>query len=248
MPANDNIFDRVHEQQELLGRFEQRRPLLLHGESGAGKSLLLGLLCREVPETLYCAASGGLQQICRQVALKSLERSRASLRRKLGGEASKRLKSMSSSSLRGIVADILTEERLILVLDHFGFASRQVASLLKSWIASGTPVVVVTRSAHMEEVGYAASLFVERRDRFLLANFDPGTALNFAEWMVEKRRLQAVNLPDFKRRIVEMSRGNPGMIAKLVELAARPEYRSGDHIKVTPLYLDLKLHGAGAPS
>lgn len=241
VPSRDDIFDRINDQQELLNRLQQRRTFLVHGESGVGKSFLLTRLCREIPDLIYCSSANGIQGICLPIALQCLQ-SYSSLRVELGKRPETRLKGMSSTSLRGIVTNVLGSNRHSVLLDHFGFASQQVASMLKGWISAGTPVIVVARSTHMEEIGYAASLFVERRDKFVIGNFDLETAMQFTDWLIDKHCLQAANLEDFKRRTVDMSRGNPGLLVKLVEWAALPRYRSGDHIKVTPLYLDVKLH------
>lgn len=247
MVDQEQIFARVQEQQELRARMIDRRTFLLHGGESVGKTFLLKGVCQELPRLIYCEANRGMQQLCRQIALSLLKSGNRAMQSKLGPDPAVKVRSITSISLRGIVTEALQQERYYLVLDQFGFASQQFASMVKTWAAGPAAVVIVARSAHMEEIGYAASLFAERRDRFRLDNFDPETALRFSDWMVQMRGLQAENLGEFKRRIVELSRGNPGMIARLVQHAGLPKYRSGHYIKVTPLYLDCKLHGsAGA--
>jgi len=44
------------------------------------------------------------------------------------------------------------------------------------------------------------------------------------------------------RPLLEFSQGNPGAILSLLEMATHPKYRSADHIKITPLYLDFRLN------
>ena len=247
MLDHEQVFARVQEQQELRARMKERRTFLLHGEEGVGKTFLLKGICHALPRLIYCEANRGMHQLCRQIALSLLRDGNRVMQIKLGPDPAVKVRNITSISLRGIVTEALQQERYYLVLDQFGFASQQFASLVKTWAAGPAAIVIVARSAHMEEVGHAASLFAERKDRVRLDNFDAGTALRFSDWVVQMRGLQAENLGEFKHRIVELSRGNPGMIARLVQYAGLPKYRSGQHIKVTPLYLDCRLHGsAGA--
>ncbi|HET9365510.1 MAG TPA: ATP-binding protein [Candidatus Angelobacter sp.] len=244
--ALEPVFGRMKEVEELRRRFADRRTFLFHGESGAGKSLLVRSLWRDFPKMIYCQADKGMQDVCRQLALRLLESGNPTMKQKFGRRPGTVLSGVSIISLRGIVAAALKEAPYLLVLDHFSFASQQFAALLKSWISESTPVVVIARSNHMEEIGYASTLFVERKERLMLADFAPEAAREFIDWRVQNSGLAAENLDEFKQRLLSLSGGNPGVISWLVRLAALPKYRSGEQIKVTPLYLDFKIHGMGA--
>jgi hypothetical protein len=41
---------------------------------------------------------------------------------------------------------------------------------------------------------------------------------------------------------LEFSEGNPGAIVALVEMAKYTKYRSDEHIKITPLYIDFRMN------
>jgi hypothetical protein len=246
--AMEPVFDRVKELDELRKRFEQQRTFLFHGESGAGKSLLVRSLWRDFPNMIYCQADKGMQEVCRQLALRLLEKGNPTMKQKFGGKPRTVLTGVSMVSLRGIIAAALKEGPYLLVLDHFSFASQQYTALLKSWISESTAVTAVARSNHMEEIGYASTLFVERKDRLVLSNFAPEVAREFIDWRIENSGLTAENLNEFKERLLSLSGGNPGVISWLVRLAALPKYRSGEQIKVAPLYLDFKIHGMRAIS
>lgn len=244
--AIEPVFHRRKELDELRKRVHERRTFLFHGESGTGKSLLVRSLWRDFPHMIDCQADKGMQDLCRQVALQLLEKGNRTMKQKFGGKPGTILSGISMISLRGIIAAALKEGPYFLVLDHFSFASQQFAALLKSWISEWTPVVVIARSNHMEEIGYASTLFVERKDRMVLANFAPDVAREFIDWRIENSGLAAENLDEFKQRLLSLSGGNPGVISWLVRLAGLPKYRSGEQIKVTSLYLDFKIHGVRA--
>lgn len=242
------IFGRVKELEELRTRFKERRTFLLHGESGVGKTLLARSLRHEFPNMIYSQADSGMQNLCRGLAMCLRDKGNPTMLRTFGSKPGRILSGVSAISLRGLIATVLKEAPYFLVLDHFSFASQQFASVLKTWISESTPVVLIAQSNHMEELGYASTLFAERRDRFLLTDFAPEVAREFIDWRTEASGLRAENLDEFKERTLSLSGGNPGVISWLVRLAALPKYRSGEHIKVTPLYLDFKIYGtSGMP-
>jgi hypothetical protein len=241
--AHEPVFGRARELEELRSRFKDRRPFLFHGDSGVGKSLLVKSLWRDFSNMVYCQADSGMQDLCRQLALRLREKGNPTMQRKFGSKPGAIVNGASSVSLRGLIATALTEASYLLVLDHCGFCSQQFAALLKAWISESTPVVIIARSHHMEEIGYASTLFPDRKDRMLLANFVPEVAREFIDWRIQTSGLEAENLEEFRQRLLTLSGGNPGVINWLVRLASLPKYRSGAHIKVTPLYLDYKIHG-----
>jgi hypothetical protein len=150
--------------------------------------------------------------------------------------------SKSAAALKGIVVEALRGARYQVVLDHLGCTSQSFASAIKEltgWAA--TPVVAVARSCHMEDVGYLLRSYPDRSDRMELSNFDAATALAFAQESVAEGGLAAENMAEFLDRVVELSRGNPGAILALLELAGQPKYRSEGRVKVTPLYIDFRL-------
>jgi hypothetical protein len=51
---------------------------------------------------------------------------------------------------------------------------------------------------------------------------------------------------EFLDKILQFSKGNPGAIVALVETAKHPKYRSEEHIKISPLYIDFRMHWRAA--
>ncbi len=60
--------------------------------------------------------------------------------------------------------------------------------------------------------------------------------------MIRRTGLAAPNLNEFVGKILEFSAGNPGAIVSLIGMAKYPKYRSDEHIKITPLYIDFRMN------
>lgn len=103
----DFIFGREEELQALKQRLLKRKPFLLHGPTGVGKTLLIRSLLPQVPAALYCENSATTQVVFRSVAQALLElrdqRVQTSCRNRDGIQAK------SAVSLKGIVMDALRE-------------------------------------------------------------------------------------------------------------------------------------------
>ena len=146
-------------------------------------------------------------------------------------------------NLKGVVLEALHEGHYRLALDHLNRPSTGFAAVIREVLGwADTPVIAVARSAHMEDVGFLQAFYPDRRDRFEVRNFEPGVAERFAREMVRRAGLSAENMNDFLQRVLDFSQGNPGAIVAMVEMAGHPKYRTEDHIKVAPLYIDFRLN------
>ena len=235
------VFARKEELAELRRRLARRQPFLLHGPAGVGKTLLLKTLLPGFPKALYCNDSTSVKGIFDALGAALVRAGDGHAIAGLGKEAAG-LARKSSVAVRGIVREALRAGNYSVVLDHVAGASQTLLSSIKETAqSSSTPVVAVSRSAHMEDLGFLLHLYPERSERLQLRNFDSATALAFARETAAQSRLQALNLAEFLERVVELSQGNPGAIIALVGMAREAKYRSAEHIKVTPLYIDFRL-------
>lgn len=236
-----SIFGRVEELEHLRQRLALRRPFLLHGPAGVGKTLLLSAALPDCPDVLYSRSNATPQALFRSLA-ELLLTARHPVFAKSCSNGPVSLQAKSAVSLKGLVRDALLNSRYLVVLDHLMRPSPALAAAIREMMLNGSvPVIAVARSAHMEDVGFVLPLFADRSDRFALRNFDPEVAKQFAATFARKEGLQAENLGRFLEKVVAYSDGNPGAMLKMIRLAHDPKYFHENQIKITPLYIDYKM-------
>jgi hypothetical protein len=238
----DAIYGRDAELEQLRQMISRRRSFLLHGPAGVGKTLVLKQLADEVPEMVVCDEASSSQTVFRTLAAGLFQRENRHVLKACGTSGLKAITDKSAVSIRGIVADGLRESTYWIVLDHLKSPSQSFAALLKDLCnGTATPLIAVARSAHMEDVGFLLPMFSDRSEKFALRNFDSDTARAFALRTAQKMSLNAANRDEAIQKIVHYSKGNPGAILAMLEMAASPKYVTGRHVKLSPLYIDFRL-------
>ena len=235
------ILAREQELEELKNRLQARRSFLFHGPAGSGKTLLLQHALAECERFLYSSQNRSPQMLYRNLSRALLSVKNPVLINACGDKVVS-LREKTSIAIKGLVQDALRSSRFVVVLDHLACPSRGLASSVRElMLGLAVPVVVVARSAHMEDAGFVLPLFPNRSERLALRNFDPAIARLFAATIAERERVTADNLGRFLHQIVEYSDGNPGAILQMIRMAKAPKYAHDNHIKITPLYLDYKI-------
>lgn len=228
--------ERTEELARLQAQALRRKPMLIFGAEGVGKTRLLENFLKTKPLALHVPKT----QLPREVLL-SLARE---LRRtaqpgiSLPPDAS----SLATGSLKGIVQKALDKAPFLLALDHLCGPSRIVAGLIKDLNYYGrTPVVMVARSPHMEDIGALQPMCARREERLEIKDFPPPVALEFVRHEANRTGLEGTNLDEVLRSMVEWSNGNPAGIIQMVRMAHLPRYRVDDQIKVHILYIDYRM-------
>jgi len=239
------IFGRDEEQRVLSHRVLKKKPFLLHGPPGVGKTLLLRSLLEQMPTVLYCETSATTQVVFRSLARSLLEKGDPRIERICRNRDG--IEAKSAVALKGIVMDALRDSSHSIVLDHVHRPSSSFAAVVREIIGwCSTPVIAVAQSTHMEDTGYLQPVYADRHDRYELKNFPPATAERFAHAMVQRTELSASNIKEFLAKVLDLSQGNPGAILSMLQMAEYPKYRTDAHIKISPLYIDFRLHGSAA--
>lgn len=234
------IFDRSEERLRIDQFLVKKRPFLIYGPSGVGKTLLLRSVLPKLHSILYCEDSATINTVFRSLALSLLRGGSARARAAFRDEDA--IKAKSAVSLKGIVMDALREGEYSILLDHLKRPSYSFASAVREIMGWGsTPVSIVARSSHMEDTGFLQSSYGDRSQKCEIRNFEDTVAEQFAREVVKRTGLGASNLGEFLEKVLAFSEGNPGAIVALIEMAKYPKYRSDEHIKVTPLYIDFRM-------
>lgn len=239
------IFDRDKERQRINQLLVKRRLFLIYGPPGVGKTLLLRSVLPAFRSVLYCEDSATTNVMFRSLA-RSLLRLQ-SPRATKAFRAEDAITRKSAVSLKGIVMDALREGEYSIVLDHLKRPSYSFASAVREVMGWGsTPVSAVARSSHMEDTGFLQPLYGDRSHKCEIHNFDDSTAEQFARERAKRSGLSGTNMSEFLDKVLEFSGGNPAAIIALIEMATYPKYRSEEHIKISPLYIDFRMNGGVA--
>ncbi|MGB8478524.1 MAG: ATP-binding protein [Acidobacteriaceae bacterium] len=233
--------ERTEEMTRLLAQAHRRKSMLLFGPEGVGKTRLLQRFVKLQPLALYVDQTHAPRDLMLALVdnLRSLP--------KMGIHLPADPKSLSTSSLKGIVRRALDQHPFLLVLDQLSGPSRVVTGMIKEMNHYGrTPVIFAARTPHMEDIGTLLPMCADRSERTELKNLTSHIALEFARREAEKMELWAANLEDALSSFIEWSQGNPGSILQMLKMAQLPEYRIEDQIKAHVLYLDFRMGTANA--
>jgi hypothetical protein len=245
MPTSSAQHDQAAEYASCVGREEElgrlrnqaktRKSLLVFGPPGVGKSRLLQSFVEMEPLALYVPQMRSPREFLLSL-LQGLHS--ADVRIKLQAN----IGAMSSSALKGIAHRALDMGPFMMVLDHLEGPSRVVARIVKDLHYYGrTPVILASRSPHMEDIGALQALCALKSERLEIRNWPQHIAMEFAQREAERTQLWASNLGSALSSLVEWSEGNPGAIIQMVKMARLPQYQAGDQIKAHILYVDYRM-------
>ena len=210
--------------------------MLVFGPEGVGKTRLLLSFRKIHPLALYVSQVGSPRDLMLALVdnLRSLARP--------GLRLPENPRSLTTSSMKGMVQRALDQAPFLLVLDHLAGPSRIVTGIIKELNYYGrTPVFFVARTPHMEDIGTLQPMCADRSERTEIKNLPAAIALEFGRREAERVSLWASNLDQALRSLVDWSEGNPGSILQMIKMANFPKYRMGDQIKSHILYLDYRM-------
>jgi len=230
------VVERTEELARLRARMERRKSMLIFGPEAVGKTRLLRCFVQTQPLALFVAQVGSPRELL--LALVEELRRVAKARISLPADGT----SMGTGSLKGIVQRALEQYPFLLALDHLAGPSRVVTGLIKDLnYFDRTPVILVARTPHMEDIGTLQPMCAGKSERLELKEFPAPIALEFARREAGRAGLVASNLDHILHQLVEWSAGNPGAIVHMLKMAHFPRYYAGDQIKAHVLYLDYRM-------
>jgi hypothetical protein len=228
--------ERVDEMARLQAQAQKRKSMLVFGPEGVGKTRLLIRFTNTQPFALYVSKTNSPHDM--MLALVDSLRRLAKPDLRLPSTP----RSLSTSSLKGMVNRALDQYPFILVLDHLAGPSRVVTGMIKELNYYGrTPVFFAARTPHMEDIGALQPMCADRSERVEVKNLPSPIAFEFAQNEAARTSLWASNLETVLHSLVDWSEGNPGGILQMIKMAQLPTYRMGDQIKSHVLYLDYRM-------
>jgi len=226
---------RLEEMARLQNQIQKRRSVLIHGNEAVGKTRLVRKFLADIPLGLCVPQVQSRRGVLLSIAAE-LQRTGEDV---LGGNDPKKF---TTASLKGLVQKALECKPYILCLDHVSGPSKIVCGLIKDLnYFERTPVILVSRSPHMEDIGTLGPLCAGRADRIEIEEFPIAIALRFAREQASDTHLNAANLEEFLTGIVGWSNGNPGSILQMIQMARGRRYRIEDQLKSHVIYLDFRM-------
>jgi hypothetical protein len=245
VPASNGTIDvqqyiaaveRTEEMARLQAQAQKRKSMLIFGPEGIGKTRLLRSFVEKEPLALFVAHV----KSPRELLLTLVEELRRA--EKAGIHLPENCASLSTGSLKGVVQRTLEQYPFLLALDQVAGPSRVVSALIKDLNRfDRTPVIFVSRTPHMEDIGALQSLCADKSERLELKAYPPPIALEFARKEASRTRLCASNLDTVLHQFVDWSDGTPGSIVHMLKMAHLPRYYAGDQIKAHVLFLDFRM-------
>jgi hypothetical protein len=251
------MIDRKSERLRLHQAIRKRESLLICGPAGVGKTELISKVLAELPEgvahsVISVDGLAGLQPLLRALLQKLHEAGDSTLRRALRAEGvgtggfKSWLKSQSTSRLKGTVYRSMQVASYWVFLDHVPPLTPAIAKVVRElvWMRNA-PVYLVARGSGPEEVGHAANIYWNDRQRLILEPLNETAARELLESCIRRFGLDRLDLDDFREAVLSMSGSNPGVLVKMCQLAAEPRYHYGSRIKTRLIHIDylMSLNG-----
>ncbi len=223
------LVAREREVQALTRALQARESRLITGERGIGKTRLLGeavLRLRE-PYLLVPAPAVLHELLVRLAEAMDCRVDRCPVLRRATTVA---LKGAVLEAMRALPRPIFIED-----VEHAD--PRMYRFLQQIYHLPGNCLLVTARSRDC--LGYLRRLLWDPREEIALEPLTPRESGHLFDVAAAAFRLHSVDLGEFRRKVLESARGNPGQILAMCRLAMLPQYRTGGRIKFLPLRMDV---------
>ena len=236
----------TRERRHLDLAFRNRESLLVLGPPGIGKSRLIRE-CLDGRETiLYVAWEHSLHTLLVALsrALITAQHSEFLRRARCGTDPEAWLSNQSSIHLKGLLWSAVEIAPVPMILDGIAGAGFPTYRFLQR-IYHTAGMALFATSRDLASLGALGRLFWNPSKMLNLAPLHEREAGQLFESAADHFKLRNLNLDDFREKVLESARGNPGQIIEMCRLAAQPQYISGRHVKFAPLRIDTVIKFGG---
>jgi energy-coupling factor transporter ATP-binding protein EcfA2 len=230
------------ERQRLLDAIRKQQSLRLLGPAGSGKSTLIRAAVGDFPNShgiIHLRYAANLHHLLVDLARALLQTRHRTLRKlaRAGNDEERWLAEQTSIHLRGILWTSLEAEPRTIILDGVDRGSFPTYRFLQRlYFAKGMALHAAARTP--VALGALARLFWDPRTTVHLRPLNEFEAGRLFDLAVDRFRLGDLNLEDFREKVLDAGKGNPGQIIEMCRMASNPMYLSGRHIKFAPLRID----------
>lgn len=147
------------------------------------------------------------------------------------------LSRQTSVHLKGLLCTALEAEPRVVILDGIERASFPTYRFLQRlYFAKGMAFVATARDAI--SLGALGRLLWDPRATLHLEPLNHADAMRLFHIAADQFALRDLDVQEFRDKVLESARGNPGQIVEMCRMASNPMYVSGRHIKFAPLRID----------
>ena len=206
----------------LRDSLRNRESLLVLGAAGSGKTALLRAMAEE-EGFIYLPYSKSLHHLLVD----------------LGGALLRAgsFEEQTSIHLKGLLWTALEAKPKAIAIDGIDHASFPTYRFFQRlYFVKDVTLIATARDA--VSLGALGRLFRDPRAILHLDPLHPADAGRLFDRAADRFGLRDLEVEDFRHKVLDAAKGNPGQIVEMCRMASNPMYVSGRHIKFAPLRID----------
>jgi hypothetical protein len=235
------------EYHRLTTALQNRQSRIILGPAGSGKSALIGAALAHLPASAPCGIilipySSNLHDLLIDLARALLRTGHRAFRKLAcsGNDIEKWLSQQTSRHLKGILWTSFEADPRVILLDGVSGASFPTYRFLQRlYFVKGMALLASARDPM--SLGSLGRLFWDPREAIHLHPLNHADANRLFDLAVVRFGLGHLDIEEFRGKVVEAARGNPGQLIEMCKLASDPIYVTGKHIKFAPLRIDVLM-------
>ncbi len=206
--------------------------LVVFGPAGSGKTALVQSVTASTKRAVYMEHRPVLHDML------------TSLATTLVHLPSDKCDEQTSVHLRGLIWRALAANPCLLMLDGIeGSSFPAYRFFQRVYHIPGMVMIAVSRDAL--RLGELHRLFWDPRRTVQVAPLSDPEASTLFDLAADRFGLREFDLADFRPRVLDNAKGNPGQIVEMCRMAQHPQYHTGKHILFAPLHIDLMARYLG---